>query len=241
MEIRHNIPNIELRSEEVQELMGKIPPAILRVGISVILVFVILIFIASNFIKYPDIISVPIVAKNVNRMSEIKSVKSGILVDVHMEYGRVCMGDTLAKVEVSNDGIIDTVCVKSPFTGVIFPCDSFQEMDYVDEDDVLCVVVDTIKNKITAKASISAGLKKKIVSGMLVESMIEDKIMQGKVVSIADYANPTKETYRMTIVFENSKVVENSIFWSYHTNAKIKKNEVSVFEKFFKDRIVSFQ
>ena len=50
--------NIELRSDEVQELMGRVPPYIQRVGISVILLIVIGFFVASAFIKYPTYIPV---------------------------------------------------------------------------------------------------------------------------------------------------------------------------------------
>lgn len=241
METKQKSPNIELRSEEVQELMGKIPPVILRVGISIILFFVVLIYIASNFIKYPDIIAIPIVAKNVNCMAEIKAVKSGQLVESHMEHSRVYMGDTLAKIAINSGKVIDTLCIKSPFTGFVYPCGTFQEKDYVDENDVLCVVVDSVKNRITAKASISVDLKKIIVPGMTIESKIDNKILQGKVVSIADYANPITESYRITIVFDNSKTFENAIVWNCNTSAKIKTMEQSVFDKFFKDRIIPIQ
>lgn len=44
--------NIELRSEEVQELMGRIPPMILRFGIGIILMILLLFFIASFHIKF---------------------------------------------------------------------------------------------------------------------------------------------------------------------------------------------
>lgn len=241
METKQKSPNIELRSEEVQELMGKIPPVILRVGISVILFFVILIFIASNFIKYPDIIAIPIVAKNVNCMVELKAVKPGQLVESHMEHSNVCMGDTLAKIAINTGDVIDTLCIKSPFTGYVYPCGTFQEKDYVDENDVLCVVVDSVKNKITAKASISADLKKTIVPGMVIESKIANNIMQGRIISIADYANPTNETYCISIIFDNSKSLKNAIVWNCHTDAKIKTMEQSVFDKFFKDRIIPDQ
>lgn len=239
METKQKTPNIELRSEEVQELMGKIPPAILRVGISVILFFVVLIFIVSNFVKYPDIITIPIVAKNVNCMAEIKAVKSGQLVESHMEHSRVCMGDTLAKIAINSGDVTDTLCVKSPFTGYVYPCSTFQEKDYVDENDVLCVVVDSIKDLIIAKASISSDMKKKIVSSKNIESNIGDILLQGKVASIADYSNPTNGTYIIVMEFEKSKELENMIIWNCHTFAKIKISERSVFDKFFKDRVVS--
>ena len=47
MTTKRNNTNIELRNEEVQELMGKIPPAILRFGIFIIFFFFITIILVS--------------------------------------------------------------------------------------------------------------------------------------------------------------------------------------------------
>jgi HlyD family secretion protein len=49
--------NIELRSEEVQEVLGTIPPWILRWGITTLFVIVLVLLIGSWFFKYPDTIS----------------------------------------------------------------------------------------------------------------------------------------------------------------------------------------
>ena len=51
---RKNLP--ELRSEEVQEVLGWVPPWILRSGITVLFFIVIVLFLGSWFYKYPDII-----------------------------------------------------------------------------------------------------------------------------------------------------------------------------------------
>jgi HlyD family secretion protein len=47
---------IELRSEEVQEVMGKIPSWILRWGITVLFLVVLALVVGSCFFKYPDVI-----------------------------------------------------------------------------------------------------------------------------------------------------------------------------------------
>jgi HlyD family secretion protein len=52
---------IELRSEEFQEVLGGVPPWILRWGITVLAVVVVILLIGSAVIKYPDIISAQIV------------------------------------------------------------------------------------------------------------------------------------------------------------------------------------
>ena len=45
---------IELRSGEVQELMTRPPSAILKSGITVVLIFVVVLFVSSYFIVYPE-------------------------------------------------------------------------------------------------------------------------------------------------------------------------------------------
>jgi HlyD family secretion protein len=47
---------MELRSDELHEVMGRVPPWILRRGIRLLLCIVTVIFIGSAFFKYPDVI-----------------------------------------------------------------------------------------------------------------------------------------------------------------------------------------
>ncbi|HET9571905.1 MAG TPA: hypothetical protein VFP20_10915 [Bacteroidales bacterium] len=49
--------NIELRSEDVQDVMGAVPPAILRWGISVIGLVLLLLLLGCYLFKYPDRLS----------------------------------------------------------------------------------------------------------------------------------------------------------------------------------------
>jgi HlyD family secretion protein len=51
--------NIELRSEEVQEILGHIPSRIIRYGITIFFAVIATVFVASFFFKYPDILTAP--------------------------------------------------------------------------------------------------------------------------------------------------------------------------------------
>lgn len=238
MEKEHTPTNMELRSEEVQELMGRIPPAILRIGISAVLVFVVLVYVASNVVMYPDIVSFPAVAKNVDYVSEIKVEKPGVLVESSMIHGYVCRGDTLARMLADGADGHDTVSLVSPRSGMAYPCDVVMKYSYVESGSVLCVVADSIRAKISAKAFVTLDMKKNITEGMAVESSVEGKALTGKVTSVADYANPNSGTYVVLIEFETPKELKNTIVWNVRTDAKIKITERSVFDKFFKERIV---
>lgn len=56
-EERKKWKDVELRSEEVQEVMGQIPPWILRWGITLLFLIVLALLVVSIFFKYPDVIS----------------------------------------------------------------------------------------------------------------------------------------------------------------------------------------
>lgn len=52
--------NIELRSEEVQELLTRIPSRLLRYGSMVILAIMVLVLFLSWLIKYPTVVTAPV-------------------------------------------------------------------------------------------------------------------------------------------------------------------------------------
>ena len=54
MEENETHKDIELKSEEVQEVMNHIPSSILRYGISVLLGILLVLLVGSSFFSYPD-------------------------------------------------------------------------------------------------------------------------------------------------------------------------------------------
>ena len=67
----------ELRSEEVQEVLGWIPPWILRSGITVLFMIVIILLIGSWFYKYPDIIEAPLIVTSYNPPVQVNARVNG--------------------------------------------------------------------------------------------------------------------------------------------------------------------
>lgn len=72
-----DIGKIEIRSEEVQEIMGYIPHWLIRWGISIFFAVIFLVFVGSWFFKYPDIISSSIVVTTTNPPAAIVANTSG--------------------------------------------------------------------------------------------------------------------------------------------------------------------
>ncbi|MGD9993161.1 MAG: HlyD family secretion protein [Salinivirgaceae bacterium] len=73
------VNNIELRSEEVQEILGHIPSRIIRYGVTVILSVVLVLFVGSFFFKYPDILSAPVEVISHNAPAAVTAKASGNL------------------------------------------------------------------------------------------------------------------------------------------------------------------
>ncbi len=86
-------PNIELRSEEVQEILGRPPRWIVRVGTTVIFAVVVGLFVGSYFFKYPDILSATITVTTENLPAEVTAKTSGKIDTIfvsekqHLFYG----------------------------------------------------------------------------------------------------------------------------------------------------------
>ena len=69
--------NIEIRSDEVQEIIGKSPSWLLRSGLTIILAFVLLLLAGGWLFKYPDIINARIVVLSENPPAYIVARTTG--------------------------------------------------------------------------------------------------------------------------------------------------------------------
>lgn len=69
--------DIELRSEEVQEVLGNVPHWILRRGIIVLAVFLVALLVGSWFFKYPEIISSQLTLTTTNPPANIVAKTGG--------------------------------------------------------------------------------------------------------------------------------------------------------------------
>ena len=93
-------PDIELRSEEVHEVMNKIPPWILRHGVTTLFVIVILLLIGSWFFKYPEEISAQVIVTSLEPPASIIARSTGKIDEIYVGNNQqVRFGDTLAVIQ----------------------------------------------------------------------------------------------------------------------------------------------
>jgi HlyD family secretion protein len=92
--------DIELRSEEFQEVLGTVPPWILRWGITVLAVVVVILLIGSAIVKYPDVIPAQVILTGSTPPATIVAHTSGKLKELYAtDNQEVKAGDYLAVID----------------------------------------------------------------------------------------------------------------------------------------------
>lgn len=106
---------IELRSEEVQEIMGQVPPWILRCGITLIAILTGALILGSCLFKYPDVLTAEIQVTTQSPPIELYSRATGRLEEMVACHQReVKEGEVLAVIE--NTAVYEDVAmVESAF------------------------------------------------------------------------------------------------------------------------------
>lgn len=92
--------NVELRSEAIQEILGRPPRWVIRSGITVIFTVVLLLLIGSYFFRYPDIVSSQVTITAKNPPSWVLARSTGKLQKLFIEDKQwVRTGDILAMID----------------------------------------------------------------------------------------------------------------------------------------------
>ncbi|MEA1898404.1 MAG: HlyD family efflux transporter periplasmic adaptor subunit [Bacteroidota bacterium] len=82
---KENKPNQELRSTEVQEILGQIPSWIVRWGIGLIFLIIAAFMVGSFFFRYPELIKAPIVITTENPPSFVLAKSNGKITELYVE------------------------------------------------------------------------------------------------------------------------------------------------------------
>lgn len=88
---------INLRSEEVQEILGSVPPWILRGGITLLSLFMVVLLAGSALFKYPDIITTSMILTGTKPVGKVIARSSGKISELNVRNNQeVHAGDYLA-------------------------------------------------------------------------------------------------------------------------------------------------
>jgi multidrug efflux pump subunit AcrA (membrane-fusion protein) len=91
---------IEIRSDEVQEILSHVPSWMIRWGITVILVLILMVLAMSYVIKYPDVVSAQAIVTTEQPPLRLVNKVSGQITTLHVLDGtQVQAGDVIAEME----------------------------------------------------------------------------------------------------------------------------------------------
>jgi len=117
---------IELRSEEFQEVLGAVPPWILRWGITVLAVVVVILLIGSAIIKYPDVIPAQIVLTGSTPPATIVAHASGKLKELYVTDNQNVKTDNYLAVIDNPAKTEDIIKLKNNLSSEQFSIDNSQ-------------------------------------------------------------------------------------------------------------------
>ncbi|MDD2412684.1 MAG: HlyD family efflux transporter periplasmic adaptor subunit [Bacteroidales bacterium] len=80
-----DLSKIEIRSEEVQEIIGNPPRWIIRWGVSILFILVVVLIVGSYFYKYPEVIQSTVIINTENMPAVIVAKSSGKLEEIFVQ------------------------------------------------------------------------------------------------------------------------------------------------------------
>lgn len=127
--------DIELRSEKVRNIVGKIPPRLLRIGVSIISVTLVLVLVLAYTIPYPEYRIISIKLYSTPAVETIKAPLSGIYYS-DLSQERVKKRQCICSMKFEKDSIIN---YHSEFNGIVL-C-NYKNEDYVEQGNILFSVI----------------------------------------------------------------------------------------------------
>jgi len=96
----NKIPSVELKSNNVQEILGHVPVWIVRWGISLVTAIVLVVLTGSWFYQYPDIVRAPVMVTTENPPSPVVAKTNGKIIALFVsDTQNVEQGQTLAVIQ----------------------------------------------------------------------------------------------------------------------------------------------
>ena len=123
---------IELRSEELQEVLGAVPPWILRWGISTLFAIVAILLLGSWFFRYPDTISATMVLTGENPPAAIVANANGRIRELHITDNQQVEAQEFLAVLENPASTADILLLKNYLEKLIQSSDFF--MDFPEQE-----------------------------------------------------------------------------------------------------------
>ncbi len=181
----------QIRSESVQEILGKVPNILILWGNTMIFILVFGIIVFSYFIRYPVKMEVKLEFLPVSENEKIYAPVSGILNQWNTESGQVVKKESLLGLIICEDG--SSLEIKSPIKGRVYSS-SLGDNIWVHENDLLYSIVTLEIHDQKPLFKINAYVAKKIPLGQEIEIILsgnnqETRFLSGYVDQVSNKLN----------------------------------------------------
>lgn len=173
--------NVSLRSESVQEILGKVPHALIRWGNTIILFLSIGTLMISYFVHYPLIIHGSAELAPHDNITEIYAPITGKLIGWNVISGDSVSNNATLGVIISSNG--NTYELTSPLSGKAYTTSTFIEGGIVNNGDLLFKILPSKPKNYQAIIKLSPSFSGKIMSGQKVQIKFSERESQKNVIT----------------------------------------------------------
>ena len=238
--------NIELYSEDFQEILGVESPWILRWGILVILITICALLSISTRISYPNIIKGTVTLLNKHNEGAILFPKNGKLVRVNVTDCQTLNKGSLLIIMTTDNG--QQVSMHATSNGIIRLSQDWRAGTLISKNQIFGYVTDSIRDNILGKAVLHSTRNIEVGQKVYVTLTNYPERIQGQVCFVARVPfeeNNGKASYIATISFPSGIVTTNNIKLPYYPGMKgevsILTNELSLFDRLLKTTLRTVQ
>lgn len=161
--------HIELRSEEIDEILGKTPNSLIRWGITVFFVLLVSLLIGTWFIKYPQTYSTAIKIMPVHPSQIVINKQPGIITSIAIKDGEiVTKNQRLCTItEMRSDTIIQ-IQINAPINGSCYFHKLWRPSQEIGSQEPLFSILSNDDKEYIGSIAVPAKIKTKITPGQTV-------------------------------------------------------------------------
>ncbi len=220
---QHSERSIELRSEKVRNIVGQIPPLLIRQGVLIIGLTLLVLFIISSFVPYKKTIPVEITIYKTPQIEKITALNDGVLLldsilqeaEANQVIGNLLFNDTILPIKSKTKGKIIW---------------NLQNNDSVRKNTLLCVVIPLQNKAIYGECRVDSSQKAMLRKGQkILLSDSQGRTFNGEISEIYPILLNNKE---LKIRIKLDKIQTDEIY----LNGQIILREDSLLEYFYRQK-----
>lgn len=190
--------NIELRSEKVRNIIGQIPPMLLRYGAAIIGAALLAMVSISAFIPYQEILPIEVTIKTIPEIHEVNASSSGIFI-ANKSIEKYIEKDSTVGYLYHSDKILSIV---APISGnIVF---NLKDKASVNCGELICVVIPKDSLCYYGEIEISESDKKRIDKNQtVILQTSETGDITGCITDISPLSSGNGQ-YKVTLNFPNN-------------------------------------